>query len=154
MKGTLKGQSPTVVSSMEPVTPPAAGPPTSTPVSSSEFNMGVTPSAAGPTAGPLGSAAMRTQQQQGQQQPSYNGTPTTTTPPTTQRREEGKEQDLERRPASAGSDEPAYHQPYSRDVHHGEHMFPGVRGHEAEEYMKCEDYASPEDCREEVRWKK
>ena len=44
-----------------------------------------------------------------------------------------------------------YHQPYSRDIHHGEYMFPGVRGHEREEYEQAEGYASPDDVTPEVR---
>jgi hypothetical protein len=44
-----------------------------------------------------------------------------------------------------------YHQPYTRDIHHGEHMFPGVKGHEAEEYEQVEGYASPDDVKPEVR---
>jgi hypothetical protein len=49
-------------------------------------------------------------------------------------------------------EDPSYHQPYSRDIHHGEHLFPNVKGHEAEEYEnEVEAYASPDDVRPEVR---
>jgi hypothetical protein len=47
-------------------------------------------------------------------------------------------------------EDPSYHQPYSRDIHHGERLFPDVKGHEAEEYEQIESYASPNDVSPEV----
>lgn len=54
------------------------------------------------------------------------------------------------KPSTKLQEDPSYHQPYSRDIHHGEHMFPGVRGHETEEFEKIEGYASPDDVSPEV----
>ena len=55
------------------------------------------------------------------------------------------------KPSTKLQEDPSYHQPYSRDIHHGEHMFPGVKGHETEEFEKVEGYASPDDVSPEVR---
>ncbi len=49
-------------------------------------------------------------------------------------------------------DDPNYHQAYPRDIRHGEHIFPNVKGHNAEEYEnEVEAHASPDDISPEVR---
>ena len=44
----------------------------------------------------------------------------------------------------------SYHEPYSRDIHHGEKLFPNVHGHEKEVYENIEENASPNDVSAEV----
>jgi hypothetical protein len=48
-------------------------------------------------------------------------------------------------------EDPSYNQPYPHDIHHGEHISPNVKEHEAEDYEKVEAYAPPEKVKQHAR---